>query len=33
MLFEEQTDQLQKETAGVENMLCEGIILQKRFVR
>jgi hypothetical protein len=27
------TDQLQKQTAEVENMLCEGIILQKRFVK
>jgi hypothetical protein len=34
MLFEfELREQLQKQTAGVHNTLCEGIILQKRFVK
>jgi hypothetical protein len=33
MLFEFEGEQLQKQTAGVKNTLCEGIILQKRFMR
>jgi hypothetical protein len=33
LCYSEPTEQLQKQTARVQNTLCEGIMLQKRFVK